>query len=308
LGQTGADAVSGALKTAVLYTGRPGVVAFGGAYHGLSNGPLAVSSLRESYKKPFAPQLNPHVSLAPYPQNDAEAERAIEEVERLLSGGQQGAILVEPVLGRGGVIVPPMHFLPALAQLAQQHGALLIADEVWTGLGRAGRMLFSQTDDLLPDIICLGKGLGGGLPISAILGKAEVMAAWSRDEEVVETSTFAGAPLACSCALALLGALERHKLVARSAEVGARFKALLSDVTGSEVRGAGLMLGLPCDKVEGGAVALQRALLERGYLTSTGGGARDVLVLTPALNIDEGLLEGFCEALRVSLRGPLRPR
>jgi 4-aminobutyrate aminotransferase/(S)-3-amino-2-methylpropionate transaminase len=240
--------------------------------------------------------------VAAYPQDDVELARCLEQVKSYLQKAQQGAILVEPILGRGGVLVPPASFLPGLAQLAKEHGALLIADEVWTGLGRSGRMLFSLGEGVQPDIVCLGKGLGGGLPISAVLGKAEVMAAWSRDQEVVETSTFAGAPLASSCALALFGVLARHKLVARSAEVGARFKAMLSDAFGAEVRGAGLMLGMPCEGVKGGAVALQRALLERGYLTSTGGGDRDVLVLTPALNIDEPLLDGFCEALKLSLR------
>ncbi|HEU5077051.1 MAG TPA: aminotransferase class III-fold pyridoxal phosphate-dependent enzyme, partial [Polyangiaceae bacterium] len=210
--------------------------------------------------------------------------------------------------GRAGVLLPPLGFFAELARLAVAHGALLVADEIWTGLGRSGSWLRMNELGTLPHLVCLGKGLGGGLPISACVGSREVMQAWSRPDEVVHTSTFAGAPLACATALALLDVLKRNDLPARSREVGARWLADLSVAVGgsplvSAVRGQGLMIGIELSpRLTGGAVTLQRALLERGYVTSTGGGARDVLILTPALNVHESLLAGFTSALAGALR------
>jgi 4-aminobutyrate aminotransferase/(S)-3-amino-2-methylpropionate transaminase len=300
LGQSGSDAVSAALKTAALVTGRPGVVAFEGAYHGLGYGPLGALGLRASYRAPFAAQLNPHVHFAPFPASTTDLERSLTAVHAALGQGDVGAILIEPILGRGGVLVPPDGFLPELRRLARDHGALFIADEVWTGLGRSGHWLAAVGATCVPDLVCLGKGLGGGLPLSACIGPADLMAAWSREAEVVHTATFAGAPLACAASLATLDVLHRHGLVARAASVGARWRAALTEAVapaGLEVRGAGLMVGIDVATLPGGASILQRRLLEAGYVTSTGGGARDVLVLTPPLTISESLLDAFTAAL-----------
>lgn len=308
LGQSGADAVTAALKTAALFTGRPGVIAFRGAYHGLSYGPLAACGLRESYRAPFAEQLNPAVSFVPFPSDADEAARTLGLCEQRLREGGVGAVLVEPIEGRGGVLIPPSDFFAELKGLAVTHGALLVADEIWTGLGRSGSWLRMNELGTVPHLLCLGKGLGGGLPISACLGPAEVMQAWSRPDEVVHTSTFAGNPLACATALALLDTLKRQDLPTRSREVGARWLSELQAAVAASplvtaVRGQGLMIGIELGpRLAGGAVTLQRALLERGYVTSTGGGARDVLVLTPALNVHEPLLVEFTNALATTLR------
>jgi 4-aminobutyrate aminotransferase / (S)-3-amino-2-methylpropionate transaminase / 5-aminovalerate transaminase len=298
LAQSGADAVTAALKTAALATGKPGVVAFEGAYHGLSYGPLAACGLRESYREPFAAQLNPRVDFVEYPAGEQALDGALERVRFLLARGDVGAILVEPILGRGGVVVPPPEFLPELGQMAHQAGALLIADEIWTGLGRSGRMLLSVRDDFTPDLICLGKGLGGGLPVSACIGREEVMVAWRREREVVHTTTFSGAPLACATAIATLDAISRHRLCERAAEVGGEWLARLANLQGVEqARGAGLMIGLDCGGEPGRGLALARSLLERGYITSTGGAGRELLVLTPPLTIAGALLDGFVAEL-----------
>src|SRR5207244_2450475 len=119
--------------------------------------------------------LNPHAVFVDYPSSESELAQSLEQTERALRAGGIGAVLFEPILGRGGVVVPPSGFLPALAELARAHGALSIADEIWTGLGRSGALLFSVASGIEPDLICLGKGLGGGLPISATLGSAELM-------------------------------------------------------------------------------------------------------------------------------------
>lgn len=295
LAQSGSDAVSAALKTAKLATGKPGVLAFTSAYHGLGYGPLAACGLRESYRAPFSEELSRYVSFAPYPIDDVAAEQSVEQCRGALRSGDVGAVLIEPVLGRGGVVAPPSGFLSALSQLARERGALLIADEIWTGLGRAGSWLSTVAEGVVPDLVCLGKGLGGGLPISALLGSAEVMQSWRREAEVVHTATFAGSPLAASTAIATLEVLGREELPERAASLGARFvselqTALLGSAQVREVRGRGFMIGVDLGDRPGRASQLMRRLLQAGYVTSTGGGQREVLVLTPALNIDEGVL------------------
>lgn len=301
VGQSGSDAVTAALKTAKLFTGRPGVLAFRGAYHGLGYGPVALCGLRESYRDAFSDQLNQYVTFIDYPTDDVELERCLERAREALAAGTCGAALVEPILGRGGVIVPPRDFLPALHELCRAKGALLIADEIWTGLGRAGKLLYSAPETHA-DMICLGKGLGGGLPISAVIGRREVMQAWQQPREVVHTSTFAGAPLAAASALTTLDVLDEENLVTRSQAVGARLRERLRGELASafpelNVRGEGLMLAIDLGNRPGFGARLAANLLARGYITSTGGGQREVLVLTPPLNIDESLLNAFSNAL-----------
>jgi 4-aminobutyrate aminotransferase/(S)-3-amino-2-methylpropionate transaminase len=310
LGQSGSDAVSAALKTAKLATGKPGVVAFEGSYHGLEYGPLAACGLKKSWREAFADQLNPHVVFASYPRSQEDLDASLSQAKVALESGEVGAVLVEPLLGRGGCVVPPPEFLTELRSLSRRAGALLVADEIWTGLGRAGHIMSTIAAGVLPDLICLGKGLGGGLPISACIGADEVMQSWRREpsQEVMHTATFHGAPLACATAIAMLDALRSEKLDVRSLEVGGRWKdslaRSLSAVPGAgEVRGSGLMLGVSLGR-GATALALQRALLEAGYLVTTGGSMSEVLVLTPALTIAESLLEGFTATLRSLLEGP----
>ena len=305
LAQSGADAVTAALKSAVLFTGKPGIIAFGGAYHGLSNAPLAACGLRESYRAPFAEQLNPHVTFVDYPARNEDLDRTLSQVRAAFNTGSVGAVLVEPILGRGGVVVPPSEFLPELGKLAREFGALSIADEIWTGLGRSGKLLFSLQPAFTPDLVCLGKGLGGGLPISAVVGRGTVLAAWRRDAEVVHTSTFAGNALACATSIATLDVLSRDHLPERAERLGAQLKATLearlARFTKVSVRGAGFMIALDLGDRPGRATQLAIRMLERGYITSTGGGRREVLVLTPALTLAEPLFNGFVDALESCL-------
>jgi 4-aminobutyrate aminotransferase/(S)-3-amino-2-methylpropionate transaminase len=309
LGQSGSDAIAAALKTAKLATGKPGVIAFEGAYHGLGYGPLAACGLKRSWREAFADQLNPHVAFVPYPQSASDGEAVLSLIENELDRGSVGALLVEPILGRGGAIVPPDGFLRDAGALARRYGALLVADEIWTGLGRSGDVLASVAAGALPDLVCLGKGLGGGLPISACIGPDHVMQAWRREagREVVHTATFHGAPLACATALATLDALASGDLAARARAVGDTWRQNLSralaDVPGVRaVRGQGLMIGVDLGAANV-ALAILRALLDAGYITTLGGLAGEVLMLTPALTIAEPLLEGFTATLRGLLDG-----
>ncbi|MCC6215414.1 MAG: aminotransferase class III-fold pyridoxal phosphate-dependent enzyme [Polyangiaceae bacterium] len=308
LGQSGADAITAAIKTAALATGRPGVLGFEGSYHGLGYAPLAVSSFRPGYRAPFAAQLSPHVRFLPFPASAAGAAFVLERARVELARGDVGAIVVEPILGRGGCVVPPPGFLSTLGAEARAAGALVIADEIWTGLGRSGAWLASVDAGLTPELVCLGKGLGGGLPISACVGAPGVMAAWRRRPEVVHTSTFAGAPLACAAALATLDTLSRGGVVTQARGRGDHALAELRAAVGGapgvrEIRGAGWMIGVDLGDVPGAAARLASRLLEAGYLTSTGGGEREVLVLTPPLTLPEELFSAFVRALGDALSG-----
>jgi 4-aminobutyrate aminotransferase/(S)-3-amino-2-methylpropionate transaminase len=301
LGASGADAVTAALKTAVLATGRAEVVAFEGAYHGLSYAPLAACGLAPTFREPFAAQLGDHVTFAPYPDGEAALEPAMRVVRGALARGA-GAVLVEPVLGRGGCVVPPASFLPELRRACDEAGALLVCDEIWTGLGRSGAWLASVATGVVPDVVCLGKGLGGGLPVSACVGSARAMQAWgAHGGTTIHTATHFGAPLGCSAALATLAALRGRGLVERAERVGEWWKERLRErVRGrgvKEVRGRGLMVGVVLDGGAGRALATARRLLGQGYIVLTGGAAGDALTLTPALDVDEALLEAFADAL-----------
>ena len=306
LGSTGADAITAALKTAVLATGRPGVVAFDGAYHGLSHGPLALCGLRPSFREPFQEQLSTHVTFAPYPHDAATLAVSLASVSHALRTGKVGAVLVEPVLGRGGCIVPPESFLPALRDACDRAGALLVCDEIWTGLGRTGAWLASAEAGVVADIICLGKGLGGGLPISACVGTERAMAPWGdHGGATIHTATHFGAPLACAAASALLATVEAAELAARARAVGERWLRELRARTARrgvrEVRGRGLMVGVALDGGAARALAVTRRLLARGWIVLTGGALGDVLTLTPPLDIDEALLDTFAGVLSASL-------
>jgi 4-aminobutyrate aminotransferase/(S)-3-amino-2-methylpropionate transaminase len=301
LGLSGADAVTAALKTAMLATKKPGVVAFEGAYHGLSYAPLAACGLAPGFRAPFAAQLGDHVAFAPYPdashaEPQKELDRALTVAERLVREKDAGAIIVEPVLGRGGCVVPPPGFLRGLRDVCTRAGALLVADEIWTGMGRAGGLL-SSVGETTPDLICVGKALGAGVPISACIGSDAAMHTWgAHGGSAIHTATHFGAPSACVAALATLEALREPGVLTRARDVGERFAARVVNVTGR-----GMMIGV---RVRDAAVALAaaRRLLARGILVLTGGARGDVLTLTPALNVPEPLLEGAADAIAETLR------
>ncbi len=302
LGLSGADAVEAALKTAMLHTGRPGIVAFEGGYHGLSHGPLAACGYGEGFRAPFAGQLNPHVAFAPYPHASDAVADAIAHVTRAIDslGPRAGAVLVEPIQGRGGVNLPPSGFLRALSALTRARQLVLIVDEVYTGLGRTGATFRHAHDGCDADLICLGKALGGGLPVSACLGRPEVMAAWGDPGgEAVHTSTFLGNPLACAAALAFLTSMRDTDLAARMAERGQALRSALASLTtshGISVRGAGLLLGVALGRPDR-VLGTVRRLLERGYITCPAGAPPSVLCLTPPACLTDAQIAGFADAL-----------
>lgn len=297
LGTSGSDAVEAALKTAQLATGRPGIVAFEGAYHGLTLGALATTH-RRHFRAPFVGRLAPHVHFVPFPRTAQGAARVLDRVGELLSLEDPfatSAVIVEPIQGRGGVLVPPPGFLADLGARARSRGALLIADEIFTGMGRTGALLAGEHDGAVPDLVCVGKALGGGMPISACCGPARLMDAWPPfSGEAIHTSTFLGHPVGCAAGLGFLEALERDDLIARAARLGDLALDHLSaaldrrpDVV--EIRGRGLMLGVEL-RGQGAAGAAKRAL-ERGLIVLRAGARGEVVQLSPPATVTREELE-----------------
>src|SRR5277367_1379726 len=188
---SGFEAVEAALKTAMLRTNKPGIIAFTGGYHGLGYGTLNATH-REHFRRPFAAQLGGFAEFVPFPSTAAQMEAAAAKMRDLFRTRNIGAILVEPVQGRGGINLPPPAFLPLLRWLCDAHGALLILDEVYTGFGRTGKWFACEHSRTAPDMICLGKALTGGFPLSACVGRADIMdTAWPPSHgEAIHTSTF----------------------------------------------------------------------------------------------------------------------
>lgn len=315
LASTGSEAVEVALKTAALATGRSGIIAFEGGYHGLTLGSLAATE-RAHFRGPFRERLYEGVAFAPFPdflrEGDEGAERALTVVRQALERGAPngdpiGAVIVEPVQGRAGVRLAPHGFMSALSRLVADSDAVLIADEVFTGLGRCGALLASERVGLKPDVICVGKALGGGMPVSACLARAEVMDAWPMSTgEAIHTSTFLGHPVSCAAAVAVLDTLETEAVVERSRVLGSQLlKALRSRLDGApgvvEVRGLGLLLGIEFEG-EGYAVRLAEAALAMGLLVLPAGDRGQVLELSPPADLSDAQSEFALDALQRLVR------
>lgn len=289
LGNSGFEAVEAALKTALLRTGKPGVIAFQGAYHGLGYGTLEVAGT-PYFREPFRAQLKDFAALVPYPKASShDLEKLEAEIAKTIARRAIGAILVEPIQGRGGEIVPPPDFLRLLRTICDRHNLVLILDEIYTGFNRTGALFACEHFGVVPDLICLGKGLTSGFPLSACVGSAEIMDAWPASTgEALHTSTFLGNPLGCAMALASLAQHARPELAMHVRERGDRLKAALREMDAPhvrEVRGMGLLVGLELD-LDGAAVNdLVKRALRAGLLLLQSGPRGDVLAFTPPFSI-----------------------
>jgi 4-aminobutyrate aminotransferase-like enzyme len=297
---SGFEAVEAALKTALLATGKRGVIAFEGGYHGLGYGALNATH-REHFRRPFQSQLGGFARFAPFPEIASERGwlQPIEaRLRRIFREDKIGAILVEPVQARGGIRVPPPGFLPLLRKLGDEYGALLILDEIYTGFGRTGKWFAGEHTQTVPDLICLGKALTGGFPLSACVGRADLMdAAWPvSNGEAIHTSTFLGHPVGCAMALAQIAEIHRLGLPERAGKLGKFLAANLSKVQGpkSKVicspRGLGLLAGLQLVLPDGKpatevAISAVKSLLQRGFVFLPEGEHANVISFTPPLTI-----------------------
>ena len=311
---SGFEAVESALKTALLATDKRGVIAFGGAYHGLGYGALNVTQL-EHFRSPFQSQLREFGSFVKFPTKREQLAEIEKYIRQIFRREKIGAILVEPLQARGGINIPPPDFLPLLRKLCDEHGALLILDEIYTGFGRTGKWFACEHSGVIPDLICLGKALTGGFPLSACVGRADLMdAAWPASTgEAIHTSTFLGHPVGCAMALAQISEIRRLKLCERSAKLG---KFLLSELgsiqnlklkTKNSVRGLGLMVGVELTLPNGKPateIALNaiKKLLQHGYIFLPEGEHGNIISFTPPLIITKAQLAKAIGALQKVLR------
>jgi 4-aminobutyrate aminotransferase len=254
--QSGTESVEGALKLARYVSGRGRFLGFIGGFHGRTMGSLAFTSSKYTQQQGFFPTM-PGVTHVPYPNNYRplfsgadQGEAVLRYIEDVLFAGpvpasEVAAILIEPIQGEGGYLVPPPGFLAGLRALCDRHGIFLIFDEVQSGIGRTGKMFAAQHFDVVPDIMTLAKGLGSGLPIGMVVAKASIMQKWKRG---AHGNTFGGNPVCCAAALATLD-LVQNGLMANAASVGDYFMAKLRELQArhqiiGEVRGRGLMIGM----------------------------------------------------------------
>lgn len=312
---SGSEAVDAAVRLARLHTGRTEIVSFAGAFHGRSYLPLSVSGLGR-LRQGMGPGV-PGVLHAPYPDRDLTSDDGIQAVRDVLaseSGGSVAAILTEPYQGAGGVIIPPDGFLPGLRALADELGALLIVDEVQSSYGRTGPLLATTPSGVVPDILLLGKAMGNGYPVSAMIARPEVCAR-VRPEQF--SSSHSGNPGGCAAALAVLDAFAGDDVLGAGARLAELFARRLGDIAVRQrrvgrVRQRGLAIGVAVRDDAGGAGAgsdaagyarrVVAALRECGIVMNSPIGRRgNVLRIAPALTMPPELAERALDGLDAAL-------
>lgn len=306
---TGAEAVENAVKIARAHTGRPGVIAFGGGFHGRTNLCMGLTGKVVPYKKGFGP-FTPEIYHVPFPAeylgvSGDDSLHALEQVfKNDIEASRVAAIIIEPVQGEGGFYAVPDGFLGRLREVCDHHGIVFICDEIQTGFGRTGRMFACEYEGVVPDIITLAKGIAGGFPIAAVVGKAKIM---DGPEPGGLGGTYAGSPLGCAAGVAAMKVIEKEDLCNRSLEVGRRLKEGLNKLQAKfpdqigDVRGKGAMVAM--ELVKNGDVnqpdadltkALVAAVAKNGLLLLSCGVRGNVIrILTPLTipfdHLDEGL-------------------
>lgn len=301
---SGAEAVEGAVKLARFSTGRQGVVGFTGCFHGRTMGALSLTSSAARYRKGFHP-LVPSVFHAPYPycyrchmgqsREDCSLE-CFEGLERLLkhqiTPDEVACVVIEPVLGEGGYVVPPAGFMKRLRELCSRHGILVVADEVQSGMGRTGRWFASEHFDLRPDIVVMAKALASGFPLSAFGASRELMAKWPPG---AHGTTFGGNPVSCAAASATIDRIERDGLLENARLMGEYAMGRLREIRGrklgiGEVRGLGLMIGVEFIKEDGSPDKerlgqLMKEWLESGLVIIECGVDKNIARIMPPLTV-----------------------
>jgi 4-aminobutyrate aminotransferase/(S)-3-amino-2-methylpropionate transaminase len=318
---SGAEAVENAVKIARRATGRQAVVTFDHAFHGRTLLAMSLTAKVMPYKQgmgPFAPEIYRLPFAYPYrwpggPERCAEEALAYarDEMHKHIGEENIAAVIVEPIQGEGGFIVPAPGFLAGLADVCRESGIVFVADEIQSGMGRAGRWFAVEDEGVVPDIVLTAKSLGGGLPISGVTGRADLM-------DAVHAGglggTYGGNPVAAAAALAVLDKIEREGLLERSRRLGERVIARLREMQSrhplvGDVRGRGLMTAIelvadretkePIDGPAGSAIV--RRCLEEGVLILKAGTYDNVIRLLPPLTIDEGLLDEALDVLDVAI-------
>ena len=310
---SGAEAVENAVKIARAYTKKQAVVAFDHAYHGRTNLAMALTAKSMPYKHGFGP-FAPEIYRAPlsYPYRDDKlidgelaARRAIDLIETHVGTGNLAAVIIEPIQGEGGFIVPAEGFLPALVNWCQANGVVFIADEIQTGFARTGAMFACELFDVVPDLITTAKGIAGGLPLSAVTGRAEIMGS-------VHVGglggTYGGNPVACAAALAAIETIQADNLLSRAGEIErimlSRLHRMQADDNRiGDVRGRGAMIAIELvhpdssDPDPGFTTAVATAARQQGVIVLTCGTFGNVLRFLPPLTISDELLNEGLDVL-----------
>lgn len=314
---SGAEAVENAVKIARKFTGRQAVVAFDHAYHGRTNLTMALTAKSMPYKSGFGPFASEVYRVpASYPLRDglsgaAAAARSIDLIEKQVGAANLAAVIIEPIMGEGGFIVPADGFLPAVAEWCRDNGVVFIADEVQTGFGRTGAMFASELFGVEPDLMTLAKGIAGGLPLAAVTGRADIMDA---SHAGGLGGTYGGNPIACAAALASIHAFEHDGLVGRAAEIGALLTSRLetmreSDPRIAEVRGRGAMVAVefvdPATGAPDAALAgkVAKGSIAEGVIVLTCGTHGNVIRFLPPLSISDALLAEGLDVIAAQLAG-----
>jgi 4-aminobutyrate aminotransferase len=318
---SGAEAVEGAIKLARYATGRSALVAFQGAFHGRTYGALSLTASKSYYRERYEPFL-PGVYHAPYPYpyrnpsgpgEEATLSYVFDFIEEMLDTRVPprniAAFIVEPVLGEGGYVVPPAGFMPQLRELCDQHGILLIADEVQSGYGRTGKMFACEQTGVVPDIMTLAKSIASGLPLSAVVASSRLMDQW---EPAAHGSTFGGNPVSCAAGVATLDVFEREGILANATEKGGELMRRLRELQQTtqvigEVRGLGLMVGVELIHPDGSPnkeiqKKVRQVCLDSGMVVLSCGPHDNVLRLVPPLNISQAELDEGWEILSAAFK------
>ena len=317
---TGAEAVENAIKIARYHTRRSAVIAFGGGFHGRTLACMSLTGKVQPYKAGFGPLL-PEVFHAPFPMayHGVSTAHSLAALEHLFKAdvdpARVAAIIVEPVQGEGGFYVAPPEFLRALRALCDQHGIVLIIDEIQTGFARTGRMFAIEHSGVEPDLMTVAKSLAGGVPLSAVIGKAPIM-----DAPLAGGlgGTYAGSPLGCAAGLAVLDVIETEKLCARAERLGSTLLARLSDLQTrwpciGEVRGLGAMVAMELVKdcrADAPDADLAKALVQaagrRGLVLLSCGIYGNVIRFLTPLTIPDGILAEGLAILEAALEDVAR--
>jgi len=313
---TGAEATENAVKIAREHTGREAVIAFQHGYHGRTLLALSMTGKNEPYKQHFGPFCS-EIYHAPFPYEyqgwtTERSLRALEDVfESDVAPDRVAAIIIEPVLGEGGFVPAPVAFLRALREIATRHGIVFVCDEIQTGFGRTGKMFAIEHADVEPDLLCIAKSVAAGLPLAAVVGRAEIMDAPGPGGL---GGTYAGNPVACAAALAVLDVFEDERLVQRAAAIGRRLERALSELRDryprriGDVRGRGAMMAMEFVDEPGAEPFAKRIIAqarEHGLLMLSAGSKSCVLRVLVPLVIDDAQLEEGLKRLDASCKAVL---